>query len=73
MFWNKKETMTFDRKLNPQEKDTILHIVEHNLSITDMLLLDEFLDGRRHMRRYPKGHKKVKKARPALSNHTENC
>jgi hypothetical protein len=36
-------------------------------------MIADFVDGKRFMTRYHAGHKKEKKARPALSNHTEGC
>ena len=80
MFW-KKDKMTFDRKLTDEEKKIIRNIVAgakvifHDRQVTEreVLLINDFLDGRRFMSKYHAGHKKEKKARPALSNHTEGC
>ncbi len=70
MFWN-KEKMTFSRKLTDAEKEVIGTIVDKKLPYTELAKIEDFLQGYRHMRRYPKGHKKEKKRRPAFSNHMD--
>jgi hypothetical protein len=62
MFW-KKDKMTFDRKLRAGEKLIISTIVDGNLTEHQLIMIEDFIDGRRFMSRYHAGQKKEKPVR----------
>lgn len=72
MFWRTNK-MYFKRELRDIEKFIMLQIADADLPEYKLLMIEDFLAGRRHMRKYPKGTKKEKKVRPAFSNHNEGC